>query len=192
MQYLVMECHPAYVILLDEQGRFVRAANRGYEVGQRVTQVLLMEEDASASPQTPSHNRLLRRVVGGLAACLCLAMLGLGALLRSATATVELHMGPTVALEVNRQGEVVDMTPLNEEGKALLEAYIGTDREVQTLCRELVALSIEQGYASPEEGCSLTVNATEESWGHQLKSSLWQQMATLTDTTILVLPVPGR
>lgn len=27
MSYLVMECHPGYAVLLDEEGRFLKAAN---------------------------------------------------------------------------------------------------------------------------------------------------------------------
>ena len=29
MSYLVMECRPAYAVVLDEQGRFVRVPNLG-------------------------------------------------------------------------------------------------------------------------------------------------------------------
>ena len=43
MKYLVMECHPGYVVLLDEEGRFVKAANFSYEVGQRIDDPILME-----------------------------------------------------------------------------------------------------------------------------------------------------
>ena len=35
MSYIVMECHKAYVIVLDSEGRFLKAANLGYEVGQK-------------------------------------------------------------------------------------------------------------------------------------------------------------
>ena len=30
MQYLVLETHPAYAVLLDEEGRFLKAANLHY------------------------------------------------------------------------------------------------------------------------------------------------------------------
>ena len=36
MSYLVMECHPGYAVLLDEEGRFLKAANLRYETGQTV------------------------------------------------------------------------------------------------------------------------------------------------------------
>ena len=46
MSYLVMECHPGYVILLDEEGRFLKAANLRYETGQTVYDPVLMKRDA--------------------------------------------------------------------------------------------------------------------------------------------------
>ena len=39
--YLVMETHPAYVILLDSEGRFLKAANYGYERGERIHTAVL-------------------------------------------------------------------------------------------------------------------------------------------------------
>ena len=40
MTYLVMECHPAYAVVLDQAGRVIKVANMGYEVGQKVDYVI--------------------------------------------------------------------------------------------------------------------------------------------------------
>lgn len=45
MNYLVMECHPGYAILLDEEGRFLKAANLHYKVGQTVRDPVLMRTE---------------------------------------------------------------------------------------------------------------------------------------------------
>ena len=45
MNYMVMECHPSYVVLLDEEGRFLKAANLHYETGQIVHDPVLMKEE---------------------------------------------------------------------------------------------------------------------------------------------------
>ena len=42
MKYIVMECHFSYAILLDEEGRFLKAAYRGYQVGQSVYDPVLV------------------------------------------------------------------------------------------------------------------------------------------------------
>ncbi len=52
MSYLVMECHPGYVILLDEEGRFLKAANFQYEVGQTVYEPVVMKEPPEKQPNT--------------------------------------------------------------------------------------------------------------------------------------------
>lgn len=188
MEYLVMECHPAYAVLLDEEGRFQKAANLNYEVGQRVTEVILMEEpQSSAKPK--GRGQFVRRVVGAFAACLCLFLLGTGLFFRTAHATVELHLGPAAALEVDREGQVVSLTPLNAEGDALLKGYDGTGRDAQTVCRELMEKAVAEGYAPPEEGYSLSVSSGA-GWVQQLESRLWQQMAEFGDITLLMLPVP--
>ena len=49
MSYLVMECHPGYAVVLDEQGRFFKTANLNYEVGQRVEQIIPMRRDEDAA-----------------------------------------------------------------------------------------------------------------------------------------------
>ena len=51
MSYLVMECHPGYAVLLDEEGRFLKAANLRYEIGQTVYDPVLMKE----TPEKKRH-----------------------------------------------------------------------------------------------------------------------------------------
>ena len=45
MNYMVMECHPSYAVLLDEEGRFLKAANLHYKTGQIVHDPVLMKEE---------------------------------------------------------------------------------------------------------------------------------------------------
>ena len=54
MKYMVMECHTGYAVLLDEEGRFWKAADLHYEVGQTVENPVLMKQ-AAALRQTPYH-----------------------------------------------------------------------------------------------------------------------------------------
>ena len=39
MKYMVLECHPGYAVVLDEDGNFQKVANFHYEVGQMLTEV---------------------------------------------------------------------------------------------------------------------------------------------------------
>ena len=68
MKYMVMECHTGYAVLLDEEGRFWKAADLHYEVGQTVENPLLMKQ-----PQPSGRRRITRLVsstVAAVAACL--------------------------------------------------------------------------------------------------------------------------
>ena len=47
MSYLVMECHPAYAVVLDESGRFLKVANLNYEQGQTVSSVIALKPPRS-------------------------------------------------------------------------------------------------------------------------------------------------
>ena len=38
MEYLVMECGLSYAVVLDQEGRFIKVPNLGYEVGQTLDQ----------------------------------------------------------------------------------------------------------------------------------------------------------
>ena len=71
MTYLVMECHPSYAIVLDNEGRMIKAANLGYQEGQVVGEII--------ARQTPKAPILFRLAPLAAAACLCLAVLGGGA-----------------------------------------------------------------------------------------------------------------
>ena len=52
MKYLIMECHMAYAVVLDEDGRFLKAANMDYEVGQTVDTIMEIVE-----PEPPFRKR---------------------------------------------------------------------------------------------------------------------------------------
>ena len=68
MKYLVMESRPSYAVVLDEEGRFLKVANLGYQVGQRVDTVIGFQEETSS----PARKWV---PLVSLAACLCLMLL---------------------------------------------------------------------------------------------------------------------
>ena len=75
MTYLVMECHPAYAVLLDEESRFVRAANQHYKVGQTVTDPVLMGDCKRSAGIT---QRTVIRIAAAAACLLLLNAAGFG------------------------------------------------------------------------------------------------------------------
>ena len=74
MSYLVMEVHPAYAVVLDQEGRFLKAANLHYQVGELVEQIVPLRETQGRAGRSP----LIRPLMGlcGLAACFCAVFFG--------------------------------------------------------------------------------------------------------------------
>ncbi len=67
-----MEVHPAYAVVLDEEGRFLKAANLRYQVGDTVRDIVELRRPKEKRPALwkPLSG------VAGLAACLCLVFFG--------------------------------------------------------------------------------------------------------------------
>lgn len=62
MKYIVMECHFSYAVLLDENGKFLKAANRNYQVGQTVTDPVLVGD--YNYHHFPPLARIIGRIIG--------------------------------------------------------------------------------------------------------------------------------
>ena len=117
MKYLVMECHPGYAILLDEEGRFRKAANLHYKVGQTVRDPVWMRTE---------RRRPARWVRSGIAAAAACLLLFLGVQFYQGYlqpySFIYLTINPEVRMNLNRQGTVVGLAGTNADGEALLEA----------------------------------------------------------------------
>lgn len=150
MKYIVMECLNSCAVLLDEEGRFVKAANLRYQVGQTVTDPVLLQ------PPRPKHSGRWARLVGALAACLTLAA---GLLLYqtffAVYATVTLRAGAEVSIELNRLGHVLAVKPGNGDGFTLLDGYGKPDEELEDTAEELLDRAMSQGFLA--EGDTVTV-----------------------------------
>ena len=140
MSYLVMECHPGYVVLLDEEGRFLKAANLRYETGQTMYDPVLMKE----TPERQRHTvRWISSGIAAIAACFLL-FFGIGYYQNylQPYSSIYLTINPEVQMELNRQGTVVGLTGTNEDGKTLLEGYDGKGKDKITVADELIDRAI--------------------------------------------------
>lgn len=195
-EYLVMECHPGYAVVLDREGRFLRVANLGYTVGQLVDEVVEalppVQETETSVPSKRKVPPLVRWGLGAVAACLCLLLVGLGRFSQSLWGTVVLDMGPAAEIRVNHREQVMEILPLNDAGSALLAEYSARGKALDTVCEELAALAARNGYWQDGDAASLTVESEDSRWKQRTETRLWEQLAAYTDTTLLVLPVMPR
>lgn len=128
MTYLVMEVHEAYAVLLDNQGCFLKAANKNYETGEVVTDVIPVKY-----PEDKERQRTkIIRMAAALAACIGLALFGTYEYQYIFTpyGTVQMQINPEVAMTMSRSGRVLALNGMNEDGEVLLEdyEYKGKDR----------------------------------------------------------------
>ena len=157
MKYLVMECHPGYAILLDEEGRFRKAANLHYKVGQTVRDPVWMRTER----RRPA--RWVRSGIAAAAACL-LHFLGVqffqGYL--QPYSFIYRTINPEVRMNLNRQGTVVGLAGTNADGEALLEGYDGRGKDKVTVADELIDRAIEMGFLSDGGRVSFSIDAPDE------------------------------
>ena len=140
MTYLVMECHPSYAIVLDNEGRMIKAANLGYQEGQVVGEII--------ARQTPKAPILFRLAPLAAAACLCLAVLGGGAYgaYGMPYGTVEVRINPDVKMSVSYMDRVVGLEGVNEDGKKLIDQVSYKGRNSEYMTGILVERAMEMGY----------------------------------------------
>ncbi len=174
MKYLIMECHPAYAVALSEDGMFRKVANMHYEIGQTVTDVILLNlpEEAPVRKQKP---RWLKTVAAA-AACLTLAVTSFFYAGTTPYASVYLTINPQVRVDVNRRDTVVAVEGMNPDGQKLLEEYEHKGKDLDLVMDELVDLAIDRGYL--HEGGKITLSLeADDSWVENHSTHLNDQLS---------------
>ena len=160
MKYLVMEIHPAYAVVLDEEGRFLKAANLRYQVGDTVQDIVELRQGR--------ERRVLpwKGLTGAasLAACLCLVFFGWYQPNYTPYGALRMQINPDVELTLSRTDRVLELEGLNADGEALIDGYEHQGKSREEATRELVERAIEMGYLSDGETVSITVTSADAGW----------------------------
>ena len=175
MNYIVMECHPGYAVLLDEDGRFIKAANFHYEVGDTVTDPVPMRE---TRPRHRRRSSPWAYATGVMAACLTLV---LGLLLYQTYTTpvssIVLRINPEVRMGLNEQGKVVSLDALNDDARTLLNGYSSRGKDSLTVTDELIDRAIELGFLSDGGKVSLSIDTPDDAGFEAYSTALQQGVA---------------
>lgn len=170
MSYLIMECADSYAVALDEEGRFVKVPNLGYEVGQRVDDVIVFDDDADGAEVIPFKASAQRRSRGRVAAviaaaaCLCALFVGGFALWQTPVGTVRMSINPDVSMEVNRLDRVVSLTGDNADGVELADGFSYYGRTVDEVSDDLATRAEGMGFLTEGGTIELTVESDDEEW----------------------------
>ena len=190
MKYMVMECHTGYAVLLDEEGRFWKAADLHYEVGQTVENPVLIKQ-----PQPSGRRRITRLVsstVAAAAACLFL-IFGFSYYQNYLRiySSIYLSINPEVQMDLNRYGNVVRLTGTNEDGARLLEGYNGRGKDKLTVADELIDRAIEMGFLSEGGQVSFFIDSPDDAlfqeYGTELRTEINEHLDGRITITIEIV-----
>ena len=173
MKYMVMECHPAYAVVLDEEGQFRKVANMRYEVGQTLTDVTEVEIPKAGAKRKPA-----RWISSFAAAAACLLMLLIPTFLLpgKAHASVYVTINPEVRIDVDRRDTVVGLEGVNDDGKALIEGYSYRRKDLDTVIDELVDRAIGMEYLHEGDRITLSLDTEDQEWVTAHSTSLVSQL----------------
>ena len=182
MKYLVMETHPAYAVVLDEDGRFLKAANLRYQVGDTVQDIV--ELRMPQKKVVPAWKPLSG--LAAAAACLCLVFFGWYQPNYTAYGTLRIQINPDVEMTVSRTDRVLDLEGLNADGEDLIEEYDYQGKNRETAANELVERAIDMGYLSDGETVSITVSSTDADWQAREETQVRAQLEARYGETIVI------
>lgn len=174
MKYLVMECFDSYAVLLDEDGRFVKSANLGYEVGQTVENPVLMRGKSLEKRKMPT------RFLAGIATVAAVIGLFFGYSFYQENYTpyssIVMSINPEVEMVLNKRGEVIDLAGKNEDGIHLLEGYEVVNQDKIAVANELVDRAVEMDYLAEGGRISFAIDTPDqvlfEEYGIELRKEL--------------------
>lgn len=179
MEYLVMECHLSYAVVMDPEGRFLKVANQNYEVGQRVGRIIPMAQ--------PQGRTLRLGPVLATAACLCLVCVGFWQMMLLSMGTVLIQINPQIRLSVNRMERVIRAEALNADGAAVLFDYDCVGKPVEEVTWELGVRAADMGYLSGGGQVHLQVESENARWKAETERRLEQVQSHLNPDVEVVL-----
>lgn len=162
MKYIVMECHLSYAVVLDEEGRFLKVANKNYKVGQTVTDITKMQIPASEG-KTKKVNKWMYSL-GAMAACLVLMVTALMQTPLLPYASVYMSINPQIRIDVNRRDIVVDIDGINSDGEDLILGYDFRKKELDEVMDDMLERAVGMGYLHEGGKISIVLDAENEQW----------------------------
>ena len=177
MKYLVMECHEGYAVLMDEDSRFVKAANLGYEVGQTVISPVLMEE-----PSASGSRRIIITRFAAIAACVTL-LFGTGYIYYARNyktySTVIISSDADIKMSLNKKGKVIHLESSDSKGEEILKEYSGKGKDKVTAANEILEIGKSKGYISDGDTVEFYVSEKDGDEYESIKSDLENEIPKL-------------
>lgn len=159
MKYIVMECHEGYAILMDEESRLLHAANLHYQVGQTVSDPVLLNDNSGSQ-----RYNIRIFVTRAAAAAACIALIaGSGYSFYSQNikvdSTILISSAANITIGLNKKGNVVFITGSDKKSEELVKNYSAKGKDKITVTNELIELEKSKGIISDGDTVDLYISA---------------------------------
>lgn len=163
MKYLVVECHTAYAVVLDDEGRFLKVVNFDYEVGQMVDEVVEMK-DNYVNDRVPVQPKPWGKYIVAFMCCLLVCVGSFQVYQTMSIGTVMIRINPEIEISLNRKDQVKKIMGLNEDGQQLLKDYDYKNKSLDKITDELLNKAIDQGYLKQGGKVLVDIESKNNDW----------------------------
>ncbi len=171
MKYIVMECHEGYAVLMDEDARFVNAANLHYNVGQSVTDPIIMNNEEENSHSIKMY---ITRIAAAAACIGVIAAAGSMYYYRNLKpySTILISSNANIKMEINQKGKVIKIKSDDDFGKEIIKNYNGKGKDKLTAANEILELEKEKGMISSGDTVKVYVDSENSDGYNTFKNDL--------------------
>lgn len=189
MKYLVMESFDSYAVLLDEEGRFVKSANLGYEVGDTIQNPVLMR----VKPLEEEPRTLPKRLITGVIALVAMLTFFFGYNFYQNNfipySSILMAINPEVEMILNRNGKIIEIVGANADGILLLEGFESENNDKVAVANELVDRAIELGFLAEGGQISFAIDTPDQMLFEEYDIELREKLSDRSSIVIDIIDV---
>ena len=175
MKYVVMQCNKGYAVIMDEEGKFYFAANLNYEVGQTVTNPVIMSEKYKDGKPVMT---IIKTVV---AAAACIGIISIPCYSYynknlKPCSTVTFASDSSISMTLNSSGKVLSIESNNDYGTKIIEKVDIKGKDNVDAASEILAAEISEGHISAGDTVDIYVEGKSEKKLEDIKSKLEMEL----------------
>lgn len=171
MKYVVMQCTKGYAVLMDEESKFYFAANLNYEVGQTVTNPVIMSDKYKDGKPVMT----IIKTIAAAAACIGIISIPCYSYYNKnlkPCSTVTLASDTAISMTLNSSGKVLSIESDNEYGSKIIEKVDIKGKDNVEAANEILQAEISEGYISAGDTVEIYVEAKSDKKVEDIKSKL--------------------
>ena len=175
MKYIVMQCCKGYAVLMDEEGKYVFAANMNYETGQTVTNPIIMSDNHKQRKPVIT----IIKTVAAAAACIGIISIPCYSYYNrnlKPCSTVTLASDTSISMTLNSSGKVIGIESDNEYGKKIIEKVDIKGKDNAEAANEIVQAEITEGYIAAGDTVNVYIDGNSQKNYEDIKAKLEKEL----------------